>query len=450
MVQWDDLLFALQKGRCILVLGSGVSTGIDDAGVELPLTELLTNHLCDQIERKNIVTEGDRNNLFQIASEFVRHFGRTALERAVETFYKRDALALPNRLQLDLAALPFHLVLCAAPDNLFYKALLAKNKSPEEVHYKPPGTDRADMYKDLDKPGISNPLVYNMLGIWTDASSLILTEGSQLDYLQDVIRHNDAIPNRLLEMCKAEKSVFVFLGFDFERWQLRLLLRALKLSAEDINHWAVARPNALKKDTVLFFKDQYGVHFMDNDSAAFVAELSNRYTAAPPPVVAHPLIKLRAVCLYAQEDEVFRKELDAHLAPLRAHQNMETWDEACILPGEAIAEATQQAIDSAQVIILLASADFVHTERLYHDQLARAAGRYRYGKAKIFPIMVRRFAWEGTLFDQFPIKLPQESGAVKPVAEWAQRDVAYASVVELIQRHIKFLLEDLKSTTMHT
>lgn len=444
---WDDLLYAIRKGRCVLVLGSGVSTGKDDAGAERPLTEILAHRLCDQMERQNILVEGNRNNLFQVANEFVDHFGHTALERETDDFYRQSVFSQPNSLQKDLAALPFHLILSAAPDELFYKALVGSNKDPDFIHYMPPGTDRASVHKNLTKPSVSNPLVYNILGTWSDPGSLILTESAQLDYLEDVIQHNDAIPNSLLEVSKAEKSVFVFLGFDFERWQLRLLLRALKLGSEEINHWAVQRPASLQKDTVLFFKDQYGVHFMDMDTGAFVAELARRCKTGEPKDESRLPAHLRAVCLYAQEDDTFRRELDAHLAPLREHQQLETWDEACLLPGEAISAAMQKAIDAAHLIIILASADFVQSENLYRDHLARAIARFEARQAKIFPVMVRRFAWEGTLFDRLPIKLPQENGVVKPVAEWEQRDTAYAEVVNLILRHVKFLLEDLKSAT---
>lgn len=445
MNSWDDLLYAIQKGHCILVLGSGISTGINEKGVERPLTEMLAHRLCDLVERENLVVEGNRDNLFQVANEFVDHFGHTALERETEMFYRRSEFAQPNRLQKDLAALPFHLILNAAPDDTFYKAMLGNNKNPAASHYLRPGTDRATIHKNLVKPTVSDPLIYNMLGVWSDPGSIVLTESAQLDYLQDVIRHSDAIPNSLLEICKAEKSVFVFLGFDFEQWQLRLLLRALKLGGEEINHWAVQKPDALQKDTVLFFKDQYGVHFADMDNKTFVGELTRRYQGDIPAETAPAPAKLHVVCLYAQEDDLYRRELDAHLAPLREHQHVDTWNEACLQPGEAISEATQKAIDAAHIIIILASADFVQSESLYRDHLTRAITRFEAREAKIFPVMVRRFAWEDTLFDRLPIKLPQENGVVKPVAEWEQRDVAYSDIVNLILRHLKFLLEDLKS-----
>lgn len=151
---------------------------------------------------------------------------------------------------------------------------------------------------------------------------------------------------------------------------------------------------------------------MDIDTGAFVAELAHRCQIEEPGDTARLPARLRAVCLYAQEDDVFRRELDAHFAPLHEHQQVETWDEACLLPGEAISTATQKAIDAAHLIIILASADFVRSENLYRDHLARAIARFEARQAKIFPVMVRRFAWEGTLFDRLPIKLPQENGTV--------------------------------------
>ena len=439
---WTDLLYALRQQECILVLGSGVSTSTSLEGTDLPLSVLLAHHLASVIERANQVVEGNRDNLFQIAGELVRHKGQTALHRETEAFYAR--FKTPNAIQEALAALPFHLILNASPDTLMLKALEKADKVPELIYYKPPGMGRAEAHKKIAKPTSTHPVVYNMLGCCVEPSSLVLTESEQLDYLQDVIRHSDAIPNTLLEVCKVEKSVFLFIGFDFEHWQLRLLLRALKLDgAEQIVHWAVQRPASLQKDTLLFFKDQYGLHFLDTDTASFVRELAQYHhqnTLAPEP---EPDLKLRAVCLYAPEDEAYRRALDAHLAPLREHQHMDTWSDALIRAGEVIEEVTQKAIDEAHLIIVLASADFVASEDLYRVQLTRALGRLRQGAAKIFVVLVRRFAWEDTLFAQCKLILPHEGGEVKPVAEWAQPDAAWTEVVNLILRHTNYLLEDL-------
>ncbi len=442
---WDDLVFALRRQECILALGTGISTAIDTEGAERPIAELFAAHLANLIERENNTVEGDRNNLFQMSSEFVLLYGHTALHREMIGFYER--FPAPSAIQSQLAALPFHLILNAAPDTLMVKALEKNNKIPELIYYKPPGQDRTQAYRNIVKPTVSRPLVFNMLGSWTDPGSVILTESDQLDFLEDIIRHSDAIPNSLLEICKAEKSTFVFSGFDFERWQLRMLLRALKLDgAEKIAHWAVQKPETQQKDTVLFFKNQYGVHFLNLSTAQFVEELTKQYTSTDPPAPVATPARLHAVCLYAKEDEGFRKELDVHLAPLREHQQVETWSDAMIEPGEVVEDAIQKAIDNAQLIIVLASADFVASERLYHEHLERAIERFKSRKAKIFPVIVRDFVWTDTLFGQLPIVLPQENGSVRPLVALPERDRVYADLVSLILRHVKYLLEDLKTT----
>ncbi|MCA0234913.1 MAG: SIR2 family protein [Bacteroidetes bacterium] len=442
---WENLLFALKHQQCVLVLGSGISTGKTEDGQERPLTEMLANHLADLIEQDNKLVEGDRNNLFQIASEFVNINGLTTLHRVTQTFYAQ--YTEPNALQLALACLPFHLIFNAAPDLLFYNALERADKLPKSFSYKLQGSERSKFYESIPKPTAQHPVVFNMLGNWQEPGSLVLTEGLQLDFLQDVIRHQDAIPNTLLEICNTNKSTFVFAGFDFERWQLRLLLRALGLDRDaNIEHWALQPRNALKKDTWLFFKEEYGLLFRDEDTLGFVEEWKNRYEKSGSAVAAPNPVTVNAVLLYASEDESFKKELDAHLAPLREHQHLNTWNEAMIMPGQELESAFQKAIDEAHLILLLASADFVNSEDLYHHHLEQAMERFKSRKAKIFPIIVRNFAWQGSLFGQLPIVLPQENGVVKPVAEWAQRDTAYADIVSLIERHIKYLMDDLKKS----
>lgn len=443
---WNDLLFALEQQNCILVLGSGVSTGHSPEGAERPLSELLAWRLAGLLERENRVVEGNRDNLYQIAEEFVRYKGHIALHREAKTFY--EGFGVPNSVQTTLASLPFHLVLNASPDTLFVKALYKADKIPLLVHYKPPGIERSETNKNIGKPDHFHPVVYNMLGAWTEPTSLVLTEGEQLNYLQDVIQHNDAIPNALLEVCKAEKCVFLFIGFDFERWQLRLLLRALKLDGgEQVEHWAVQRPAALQKDTQLFFKDQYGLHFLDMDTPAFVEELVLNY-AHKPRSVASPSTntRLKAVCLYALEDSAYRQEMEKHLSPLHAHQQLDTWSDALIMPGEPMGESIRTAIAEAHLIIVLASSDFVSSERHYVTELGHAMERFRAHKAKVFVVLVRPFVWEDTLLAQFPLLLPQENGVAKPVSAWPQHDSAWAGIVSLILRHVNYLIEDLKST----
>ena len=440
---WNDLLYALKNQQCILVLGSGVSTGTLGDDLERPLTELFANHLADLLEQDNRLVEGDRNNLFQIASEFVRYNGLMPLHRSTKEFYAQ--FDVPNQIQRELARLPFHLIFNTSPDLLFFDSLQEANKIPKVFSYKIHGTERGKSYKSIPKPTIQAPVVFNMLGDWQDPGSLVLTEGLQLDYLQDVIRHQDAIPNRLLEICTTHKSTFVFIGFDFERWQLRLLLRALGLDREaNIDHWALQPHSTLKKDTWLFFKEEYGLQFRDENTLDFIKEWRTRYDNYQPAPTPYLSAKIKVALLYAKEDEHFKREFDAHLSPLREHQQVDTWNEAMITAGQEVKSAYQNAIDEAHLIIVLASADFVNSDTLYNEWLERAIERFKNRKAKIFPVIVRDFAWQDTLFSQLPIILPQENGQVKPVAHWQRRDDVYAEITSIIYRHIKFLLDDLK------
>lgn len=438
---WGDLVYSLQKGRCILVLGSGLSTGKSEDGAERPLTEMLAQRLANQMEQANKVFDGNTTNLFQVANAYVRYFGVTALERETEEFYKNDRFTAPNEIQNTLAALPFHLVLNAAPDDLFYKALGSAGKDVAFLQYKRPGTDGRTVLATKEKPQASHPLLYNLLGIWSDPKSVVLTEKAQLDYLTDVIQNNDAIPNSLLEVCKVEKNVFIFLGFDFESWQLRLLLRALKISSDDIRHLAVQKPASLRPDTRVFFKDQYGVRFVDLDARDFVVEFDRRFREKTVATDEATPLHLHAVILYAKEDNIFREELETHMAPLHEHRHIETWSDAMIAPGEVVEAAMQKAIDNAEIIIVLASADLVASEKLYREHLTRAIQRLQDGKVKIMAIIVRNFSWEETLIAQLPIVLPRYNGDVKPIAEWEQRDDAYAEIVDRILLHVKFLTE---------
>ena len=122
--QWNDLLYAIRKGKCLLLLGAGVST-LTKNGVSRPLTEWLALELSEQLRRDQYpLEESETSSLLYVATEFLQHFKSTvALQREVERFYREQAKQ-PNELLRAIAKLPFPLIINTAPDTLLEKAWL--------------------------------------------------------------------------------------------------------------------------------------------------------------------------------------------------------------------------------------------------------------------------------------------------------------------------------------
>lgn len=442
--QWKDLLFAIRKGKCLLLLGAGAST-LTKNGVTRPLTEWLALELSEQLRKdQHPIEESESSSLLYAATEFMQHFKSTvALQREVERFYREQAKQ-PNELLRVIAKLPFSLVINTAPDVLLEKSWLGEFKEVRKTYYslhKERSKEEADL--QIEDPTGDRPLLYNLFGSVEDSASLVLTEKDRLKFIEDIIQHNNAIPNAILKEFKEDKVV-LFLGFDFEQWHLRILPKKI-FQKEEINN-SVLVPNggqSLSKGAMVFYEKQYKMDFLPEDPLAFVQELSTRLEAYQEEAEqTEQQAPVRAVFLYDQKDEPWKNMLDKHLAVLRRTEGIHTWDESKISAGEVVDERIKQQLDQANLIFLLISSDFLASDKLYNEQLRQAMQRNGDGKAYIIPILVRPCAWEGAVFSNSKLILPRKNN---PIASWEDKDAACSSIVRELEKYLPIIVENLQS-----
>jgi len=65
---------------------------------------------------------------------------------------------------------------------------------------------------------------------------------------------------------------------------------------------------------------------------------------------------------YAHEDQAFLKELEKHLANLKRQNIIASWYDGDIKPGEEWQATIMERLNSAQIILLLVSADFINSD----------------------------------------------------------------------------------------
>lgn len=442
--QWNRLLYAIKKGRCLLMLGAGAST-LTKEGVTRPLTEWLALELAAQLRRDNcLLEESETSSLLYVATEYLHHFKSTvALQQEVERFYSEQAKK-PNDLLRGIAKLPFTLVVNTAPDTLLEKAWMGEFKDYNRTYYslhKERSKEEAGL--QIEDPKSDCPLLYNLFGSVENPSSLVLTEKDRLKFIEDIIQHNNAIPNAILKEFKEDKIV-LFLGFDFEQWHLRILPKKI-FQKEEINA-PVLVPNGgqvLSKGAMIFFQTQYKMDFLPQDTLSFIQDLANRwenFTDKPDDTFQQPPI--RAVYLYDQADEPWKNMLDKHLAILKRTEGIHTWDESKIIGGELVAERINQQLYEANLIILLVSSDFLASDKLYNEQLRQALQRSGEGKAYIIPILVRPCAWEGALFSKSKFILPRKQ---TPISAWEDKDAACRNIVLELEKYLPTIIENLQA-----
>ena len=121
---------------------------------------------------------------------------------------------------------------------------------------------------------------------------------------------------------------------------------------------------------------------------------------------------------------------NAHLRTLEVHQ-VNIWYADQTLPGTQWERERDRRLQSAHLILLLVSADFINSEH-YERIVLLAMERYKRGEARVVPVILRPVYWQGTSFGSLGA-LP-EGG--KPITDpdWKTLDHAFFNVVCAIKR----------------
>ncbi len=136
---------------------------------------------------------------------------------------------------------------------------------------------------------------------------------------------------------------------------------------------------------------------------------------------------------YAHKDERFREQLGAHLSQLRHEDVISDWHDRRIVAGRQWAEEIDQHIESAGVILLLVSPDFLASQYCYEIEMQRALKRHAAGSAWVIPVILRPADWTSAPFAKLQA-LPRDG---RPITKWGNRDEAWLDVVKGIRRVIR-------------
>src|SRR6266704_2132576 len=97
---------------------------------------------------------------------------------------------------------------------------------------------------------------------------------------------------------------------------------------------------------------------------------------------------------YAHEDETLLKKLKAHLRPLQRQGLITVWYDRDISAGSEWEQQIKEQLNSAQIILLLVSPDFMDSDYCYSIEMQRAIQRHQRGEERVIPIILRPVHWQ--------------------------------------------------------
>jgi hypothetical protein len=257
---WNFIIETIKEEKCILLLGPEMAKTEDG----IPLEHALLHYL-DVGNNENILKYYNQDEVFLFKDN---------ASKAI-TYYKIKECY--NQINIDMgiydyiSRIPFHLIISTSPD-LFLKKAFEKNCIKHRFY----AYDKTKNPENLSPPRKSDPVIYNLFGCTDDMGSLVLTHDDLFDFLLAVIGNRN-LPIDLRNTFQNAKNI-IFLGFEFEKWYVQLLLRLLNMHNKYYEQAKYAAKDArgINVDIEDLCKAQFRIEFIDDDTEHFIQTLYDK------------------------------------------------------------------------------------------------------------------------------------------------------------------------------
>jgi hypothetical protein len=258
---WAEILYSIRNNKCILVVGPGAVLGSDG----VPLLDKLSAKIATLVEGDPPDPHSD--SIFTHAERLLKkRGGRAKLSDLLSEIYWKEEV---SDLFLKISQIPIHLMINISPSH-FLRDAFRKNGIPHQFAY-------YNYNKNMGIEGEKEegvPLVYNLFGSLEDENSLVFTHEQLFDFIFEILG-NKRMPDRVREEIVSALN-FIFIGFNFESWYLKIILRLLESHTKEVSYAYPWKTDHLRESTKDFFEDNFRLDFVNSEIPAFIDELYKR------------------------------------------------------------------------------------------------------------------------------------------------------------------------------
>lgn len=189
---------------------------------------------------------------------------------------------------------------------------------------------------------------------------------------------------------------------------------AVSLNAQDFVWW----PDA-----------QEAIHTRARQVKTFPAATAKYTDIQPFLVFQKPITMAKKVFIsYSHRDEDAMKELDKFLGPLERKGDIEIWTDRKILPGQNWKDEILHALNSADLTLLLVSANFLDSNFINDEEIPRAFQRREAEGKHVVPIILNFCLWDITDIGSLQA-IPKDG---RPIADYPNAAQGWSEVARAL------------------
>ncbi|MEO5999674.1 MAG: toll/interleukin-1 receptor domain-containing protein [Chitinophagaceae bacterium] len=252
---WELMIQRIEEEKCTLIIGPHIALKENDKSINEILKEYLESQSDGEIK-------------YYADDEFFSFTDPAEKEYAINDIQKFYNQAKYNELHVKIAEIPFHLIISVSPDRFLENVFKEKKLDYTFEFY-----NKEQNPAPLEKPTSKKPLIYNLFGDIETEGSLVFTYDDLFDYLIKIF--GDFKLPQTLQNELQQSSIVLFIGFKFEKWYFKLLLRLLRLHKVKIK--SASDKGAVLLPTVKnFYAEEFKMKFLDSDETEIMNYIYDR------------------------------------------------------------------------------------------------------------------------------------------------------------------------------
>jgi len=270
-LEWErfqmlEILDALQEKKCVLILGNYAFS--KPAAAEVSETEFFLPELLMREQHKWIKKHPSDSPLdfYSSAQTLVDQAGGQRMFMDLTRIKLKDLGQKQLNRFKNISEIPFDLILSTYPFDLVHEVFEDNQIDHQYAYYS--YLQESEPLKPFTE---AYPLIYNLFGSVRHKESMVISLDRLYQFIFGIMGVRQ-LP-KLVQDKVQQASHLVFLGFSFDDWYMKLLLRVLKVHEKEISYAHPPGPSNLGRQNKRFFESNFKVTFLDKKIDEFVSGL---------------------------------------------------------------------------------------------------------------------------------------------------------------------------------
>lgn len=267
----EKIAKAIKMNQCVLFLGPHILQCLQNNQV-VAFNRLFSRQLAAELDKEGVYY--DKNQAEELSYIAQRYEEMPTFVNGETGHKAKTAFAAATRhlgVYEQIAKFSFPLIINTNPDQILDELYQKNGVAFSSSYY--------DMSNDVENSGAlkaGSAVIYNIFGSFQNPFTIVLTDTDKVKFAKNVVKNDPPLPPMIKKAL--ENRYYLFAGFDFDEWHLKILMDCLGLAKKEDRSFALSAQGPDADESINeYFEKEYKFYFINREMEKFLAQIYEVY-----------------------------------------------------------------------------------------------------------------------------------------------------------------------------